>query len=521
MATGQHYDVAVVGMRRSGVIAAALLAKRGRRVLLVDHGEGAQTYRRKGIHLPLAPGVIPDFADAPQVQQVIEELGIGPDLRARTESVEPSFQAIMHGHRFDLSGDRDRTQQEVAAEFPQMGDAVVKLLGELERRNGRITEMMRSTLPVKPTTLGERWRSRSQRGLQAELAAPITDLPEFAALPPHHPLRELLLAPARLFGYMDTDTPSLLQGARLISGYLSGVVTLGDPLVEPSAHLLDAALRAGVEVRRGALVSGMDLDGKRISELHIEEDRLPYHADFFIANTLEPFHELLPAGKASTALAAEHDLVRATGSLMVVNFVVRQEVIPRGMAQALFMVGEGAATGEGASADPLLFLRRYPARRALAGSKPGSEVETDPDLEVLSVATRVRRADVVHSPELFAGIKRTIHKRVQALVPFLDDHLVDTSLPVDTAAWDLEPSAGPHGGRRVDPWDVHPFYSHDEAQLGVGGRSPRTALKNLVHCGCDVLPGLGLEGEYATGLVAADTLAEVAGKQWKQKGVAS
>ena len=43
----------------------------------------------------------------------------------------------------------------------------------------------------------------------------------------------------------------------------------------------------------------------------------------------------------------------------------------------------------------------------------------------------------------------------------------------------------------------------------------RTVFKNMVHCGRDVIPGLGLEGEYLAGLAAADTLGAMAGRAWK------
>ena len=51
--------------------------------------------------------------------------------------------------------------------------------------------------------------------------------------------------------------------------------------------------------------------------------------------------------------------------------------------------------------------------------------------------------------------------------------------------------------------------------LGIAARATRTYYRNLVHCGRDVVPGLGIEGEYVAGLAAARNLANMAGRRWR------
>ena len=119
MAT-QHFDVAVIGGQVSGLISAALLAKRGRRVLLLDHGENTAYYRRKGLRLPLVPTLVPTLDSAPAVQKVHDELGLGPDLRMSSEPLDPAFQAIMPKHRIDVRVDRAAMLAELSLEFPDL-----------------------------------------------------------------------------------------------------------------------------------------------------------------------------------------------------------------------------------------------------------------------------------------------------------------------------------------------------------------------------------------------------------------
>ena len=169
--------------------------------------------------------------------------------------------------------------------------------------------------------------------------------------------------------------------------------------------------------------------------------------------------------------------------------------------------------GEEATDQPRL-LRRYPAQRGDPGPVRGTESIDDNEHEVLSIGCPVRTSDIARSPERLATLKVQIIERVGRVIPFLRNFLIDTSLPVEPTSWDVE---GDEVTRRLDPWSLHPIFEPSvRPMLGVAARPVRTAYKNLVHCGRDVVPGLGLEGEYVTGLGAAEALAQMAGRAWKQ-----
>jgi hypothetical protein len=66
-------------------------------------------------------------------------------------------------------------------------------------------------------------------------------------------------------------------------------------------------------------------------------------------------------------------------------------------------------------------------------------------------------------------------------------------------------------GSRLLP---HPLYEFEvESVLGVTGLSQRTPVKNLILASREVLPGLGLEGEYLAGLRAARLVQEALKKR--------
>ena len=72
--TTNHYDLIVVGADVAGLVAAALVARRGKRVLVLPHGPADGSYRLQARVLPLetAPVV---HATCPPVERVLAELG--------------------------------------------------------------------------------------------------------------------------------------------------------------------------------------------------------------------------------------------------------------------------------------------------------------------------------------------------------------------------------------------------------------------------------------------------------------
>ncbi len=513
----QHYDVAVIGGQPAGIIAAALLAKRGRRVLWVDNAEDGHTYRHQGFYLPLVPSLVPNLDNAPAAQRVFDELGLGPELRSVAHPASQSFQAVMPNHRLDVAPELPALLTELGIEFPDVRPALETFFERLFAIDDEISAFFAEHIPLAPARMGERWRAKRLQSQLDHLSVPFEEEAWLANIPENHPLRELLLGPLYFFGHLAAEQPSTLQAVRLIARYFRGVLEFSDTLGGLAAFMQRAAHSAGVEVHRDAEVTHIETDGRRIKQLELASERMPLTADYFIASTLGPFHTLLPPGAHTAHLAAEEEGVRATYSLLVMNLVVHRDVLPKGMGKALFLLNGRRQARDETPADPPAFLQRYPAQRGEVGSTRGKQSVVDEEHEVLCAACPVRTSEVVHSPERLRSLRTQLVARVGRVVPFLNDFLRDTSLPADPSTWDVEAQGAP---RRIDPWRLHPLFTPGEPPfLGVAGRSPHTYYKNLLHCGREVLPGLGIEGEYMSGLAAADLLAKLAGKKWDTKPI--
>ncbi len=105
-------------------------------------------------------------------------------------------------------------------------------------------------------------------------------------------------------------------------------------------------------------------------------------------------------------------------------------------------------------------------------------------------------------------IAEKIDAQLDWLMPFAKAKRASSSAPY------LD--AGGVRGSRLLP---HPLYGFGGEQfLGITGLSQRTAVKNLVLAGREVLPGLGLEGELLAGIRAARLVQEMLKKRDPLKG---
>ena len=250
----QHYDVAVVGTQLSGIIAAALLAKRGRRVILIDHGEQTNAYRRNGLRLPLVPTLVPNLEDSPPAKLVHHELALGPQLRAKLEIQATSFQAVMPGHRIDVRSTPDQWLDELRLEFPDIVDQLREFFTRLLELDAEITAFLAKQPKLVPSGFFDGMKVKRVLAEMEHLDIPFEDHPIFRSIPQDHPLRDMLLGPLSFFGNLSASSPSAFHAVRLIARYYRGTVSFSDRLFDMTDIFVKAAQDAGVDVGRGAQV---------------------------------------------------------------------------------------------------------------------------------------------------------------------------------------------------------------------------------------------------------------------------
>ncbi len=498
-ATQRVYDVCVIGSQLGGVAAGALLARRGFRVLYVDHDGLGASYEDAGYLLPYAPAILPSPRAFPSAETVLGELGLTTDLGRQLEPCDPDLQLLMPRHRVDLPRDPATRLAEMRREWPADAERLDAGFEELQRLFDAATPFLKSTPPLPPRGFGERRAvSKALRFAASAPGAPpaVAETRPFAAMA-DHPLVQALRTAHRFLSYCDGE-PAPLGLVRLLGAALRGTYRLPG-----GHHALREALRRKIAESRGellgassgepAIAEALELDGKRVASVRLAGSKDAYVARAYIAATDAPaVKRLLPADAGR--VAATLDRVRPSRQMLAVNLVVKTAALPPALGEASLALRDGTA-GDGA-----VLMQVLPARRATKKG-PGEPVE---DERVLCAAAFVpataRDGGEAALRDLAAGIRA----EVADAVPFFERHLVRESVPFLAA-----PGTG--RGSRFAP---HPLYQVESDQtLGVTGLPVIGALKNLVFAGREVIPGLGIEGEFHAGLQAANEVVGLLGKK--------
>jgi len=486
--TQRVYDACVVGSQLGGAVAGALLARRGYRVLHVDHDGLGSSYEDGGWLFPHAPAVLPGPRLFPAAEAVLQELGLVADLGRLLEPNVPDLQILLPRARFDLSRDAARRGAALRREWPADAPGLEALLAELARGFDAATPFFQARPPLPPSGLLERWRLASAARASALPKAP------WGALAAH-PLSRALLEAARFLSYADGE-PSPLAQVRLLGALTRGTFRLPGGL----ASLRDLVRRKIAESRgellggdgAPAIAEGLEISGRRASGLRVAGSKDLFAARVFLLATDAPAaRRLLPEAERSARHARLLDRLRPQHQVLTVNWVVQPEGLPPGLGETALALGDPPGGG---LAQPVL-LQILPARRAAGRAA---------DARVLCAASFVPAATREMGDDHLLLLADQMKAALGEFLPFFERHVLVQSLPLIAAARERR-------GSRLMP---HPLYEVGLPQaLGITGLPTRSPWKNVLFAGREVVPGLGVEGEFHAGLQAARAAERLLGKQ--------
>jgi phytoene dehydrogenase-like protein len=479
-ATLRRYDVCVLGGGLGGAAAAALLSRRGFRVLLVD--DGARAPRADGGWLlPIEPTVQPWLRHLPAAEALLAEAGLTSDATRAQEHLSPDLQLLLPRHRLELHREPAGLQAELRREWPTEAARLVAGLQSLQADADAGGQFLAGRPPLPPGGFFQGFALR--KALRAaERTAGAAARPPLQPLE-GHPLAAALAALPWLLGHLD-GPPSPLATARLV-----GVALRGLARTAVGAASLEDALRRKVTEARGELLGSaaeparpesIGLEGGRLATLRLAGAGDGYAARaFLLAGPVDGLLRLVaepPASRAVKALAR----LRAGRRLASLHRVVRAEALPPGLGTAALRLGADAAPGQA------VLLEVLPAR-------PDQRKGAPPAAEGLRLVSAWTVAD-----DGQAGADQAEARLEAALLealPFPAGHLIH--------------AAGLHLAPHL--------YVHDVPAAGVGGLPVQGPWKNLVLCGRQVIPGLGLEGELSAAQQAAERTTSLLGVKNKPR----
>ncbi|MFK7990316.1 MAG: hypothetical protein AB8I08_30120, partial [Sandaracinaceae bacterium] len=220
------YDVVIVGTDVAPLLAGALLAKRGFRVLLLSQETHLPTYEAvEGRHFPRAPFRFGP-TQSPIVKRVLSELALFQGFRRRASTTDPSFQVCMPGARFDMAKETERLEREIDREFPEVRRPIEDLLRAATSHDHKLDRVFERDVVWPAQTFFERREHKRTAALQpfgknGGAVDPLAELPE------DHPFRHVVQLPARFADGMDPDHTSGLRTTRLFNAWRRSAVFEG------------------------------------------------------------------------------------------------------------------------------------------------------------------------------------------------------------------------------------------------------------------------------------------------------
>ncbi len=467
------YDVIVIGGQLGGAVAAALLAKRGYRTLLVDHDGLGPGYEHGGYLLPYAPFVAPSLKALPSFDEVLTELGLNTVAQRMQKPSAPDLQLVLPRSRIDLTAEEPRRLAELGRELGEAGaqvNSAYKLLaGAHEGTDAFFLE--HPNLP--PDGFFQSYGLKRQIGRHPGLAAlpgPAEDGPALSLIRGLLPFVSFLDAPAGPVALGRALSQALLALSRFPGDREGLRELLTRKLTDLGGEVL------GRDGGDPAVVEQLVFDGGRLTGVKVVRSENEYRAACVVAATdSAALRRLVPEKKQHRGLVAALDLVATKRFLFAVNWVLPVDALPRGMGELVLL-----DTGD-AELAPLL-VQTLPVRKV--GAKLDSETE-----RVVCAGAFVPATTRDLGQDTLKGLADRISSHLERLMPFARERATLVSAPYLDAD-------GVRGSRLLP----HPLCEVDSAKvLGVTGLAQRTPVKNLFLASREVLPGLGLEGEVLAG----------------------
>jgi hypothetical protein len=518
------YDLIVVGDDFAGLVAGALCARRGMRVLMLSHGGQSSGYALGPHRLPVEPLCLAGLG-SPLVQRVLEELQIGHTLKRKLVQQPVSFQFAAPDVRLDVSADEHNLAGELRRELPLVMGGAESTALVLVRDQGRpardvpggdagaapavvnaldactgsaavaqhIDVAMGIDSEFPPLGFWKRREiDRSTARLTADAAAWLARFQEHAAV------RTLISLPAVLGAYAPASELGAAALARSFHLWRTGAPRLPGDWEALRELFLERLTKASGETRV-ARAEALTYRWGKVNGVKLESGE-ELGAGYVIAAL--PLSELVPlvGRKLPKRLSQCAEAVQPAGYRYTWNLVVDQAGVPEGMSSPLLLVTDPGEPLIGANAIGI-FL-------------------DDPDeqghVTVTLSAVCPPPAEGQTLAQALAALRQELRGRIDTVMPFLDEHIVVSHSPHEAV-----PPEGIHASAAKGmPLEPAPVWSSQlDAPLGVGAVPYAVGLKHLAVASSQVLPRLGLEGSFSAGWSAARLASDAAGKKREYREV--
>jgi hypothetical protein len=470
MATN-FYDVIIIGSELGGLAAAALVARRGYRVLVLGEAALPQSYHLGPFTLPRSPFAFAGLV-SPAVRKVLGELGLAQILRRKLTALQPHYQIVLPDQRLDVCEDPDLNSRELEREFPRDQAAIAAYAPRVAAINQTLDALLDQDVTLPPDSF---WERRDVAKVEAQLPSPDEDL--LPGLPAGHPFRAVATAPAWLAADWDVASLGCVGTARLAEIHRGGVWRLEGGRDVLRQLLVERIQTHSGEVRERATPEEIIVKRGKVAGVKILERSEELGCDHVIAalpaSRLLP---LLPDGKPPKTLAKAAQAITPAGYRYTLNLVLSVAGLPEALGGAVCAI-----------ADPAQPLRGENALGLFVG-------DPDPEGRVVVSVQALAPPEAEHDPAILFQLRLALRARLDDVLPFHVEHLLAVDSPHD----DAPPEGQVTTAVVRAPAPMEAVWASTLPRcLGVGAVGHDVGVKHLYLCGRQNLPGLGFEGELA------------------------
>lgn len=491
----RHYDVIVIGRSVGALAAAAILARREFRVLVVGQGERPAAYRYDRFVLNRRPFTLLAAA-SPTFKRILHELAQSPRFRRHLQALDPMFCFVAGDRRVEVPPDMELYAREVEREFPEVRQLVDELYANIADVNGRADMVFERDVTWPPGTLWERIETRRAAAL-LPLVNGGTPHDLLSKFPAGHGYRTLTALPA-LFATDLAAGPGELPPfalARLHGAWTRGVMTLERGEDELADFFIERIQAHGgqCELERRA-TSIVVQRGRAAGILEDGEDELTSATDVVAALPGEQIAELTSGAGITKQARNEWPRLTARAGRFVVSLIVKSEGLPAPLPRESFVMPR---LGTQNPREPVLHVQRIDSSAA-----QGVLGET-----LLVAETLLPR----RGPLTLLETREAVLSMLVSHFPFLDRHLLVVDSPHDGLPLYDYTQGGRREIDRIHVTDTGPgaepmpwLWSVDPpGYLELAGEPVRGPVLGTYLVGRTVMPALGQEGELLAAWSAA------------------
>jgi hypothetical protein len=413
----RYYDVVVLGRSLGALAAAALLARRDFRVLLLGQAQKPATYVFEG-KLFARRAFTLLTGTSPAWRRILQELAQSPRFRRRTLPLDPMFAVLAAGRRVEVPPDVALFGREVDREFPEVRQLVDELYASFAQVNAAADAAFERDAVWPPGNFWERLETaRVAASLPFVDAQSEHDL--LGKFPVGHFFRELVALPATFATDLASTMPAFAL-ARLHGAWTRGVFMLARGEDEIADFLVERIEAHGGECRLGERASSLIVRHGTVSGVLVDGEDEPTGASAVVTDLAGESVAELSGGEGITK-SARRDWPRlsAAGGRFVVCVLVRRAGLPAPLPVESFLV-----PARGARPDPrrpTVHLQRLdPAEHAATDEQAASC-----DLLVAEALLPKR------GPLTLLEAREAVLATLREHLPFLDAHVIAIDSPHD------------------------------------------------------------------------------------------